>query len=183
MTTLRTSGISTPMPNATVATNTRRWVVSEKFLRIRRWSSGCVSPWYPEDEYLLRVWLQARRHRHPARLLAILLFQQQCLCPWIEWNYVCILRWCNVPHMTKRTGSNKRGGPFKKEKITHGSRKGKGHTLQLINPGWMRHMCVGNLTIIGWDNGLSPDRCQVIIWTNAMILLIWTLGTKYSVHF
>ena len=33
---------------------------------------------------------------------------------------------------------------------------------------------------IGSDNGLSPDRCQAIIWTNAGILLIWPLGTTLS---
>ena len=42
----------------------------------------------------------------------------------------------------------------------------------------MTHICVGNLNVIGSDNGLSPDRCQAIIWTNAGILLIWTLGNK-----
>ena len=34
------------------------------------------------------------------------------------------------------------------------------------------------LTIIGSDNGLSPRRHQAIIWTNAGILLIWTLRNK-----
>ena len=28
------------------------------------------------------------------------------------------------------------------------------------------HICVGNLTIIGSDNGLAPGRRQAIIWTN-----------------
>ena len=28
------------------------------------------------------------------------------------------------------------------------------------------HICVSKLTIIGSDNGLSPDRRQAIIWTN-----------------
>ena len=42
------------------------------------------------------------------------------------------------------------------------------------------HICVGNLTIIGSDNGLSPGRHQAIIWTNAGILLIRTLGTNFS---
>ena len=36
----------------------------------------------------------------------------------------------------------------------------------------MVHVCVGNLTIVGPDNGLSPGRRQVIVWTNAGILLI-----------
>ena len=39
---------------------------------------------------------------------------------------------------------------------------------------------VGYLTIIGSDNGLSPDRRQVIICTNAGILLIGPLETNVS---
>ena len=43
---------------------------------------------------------------------------------------------------------------------------------------WRRvtHICVNKLTTIVSDNGLSPGRCQAIIWTNAGILLIWPLG-------
>ena len=41
-------------------------------------------------------------------------------------------------------------------------------------------MCVGNLTIIGSDNGLSPGRPQAIIWTNDGILLIGPLRTNFS---
>ena len=43
----------------------------------------------------------------------------------------------------------------------------------------MTHICVSKLTIIGSDNGLSPGRRQAIIWTNAGILLIRTLGTIF----
>ena len=46
--------------------------------------------------------------------------------------------------------------------------------------GRVTHICVGNLTIIGSDNGLSPSRRQAIIWTNAGILLIGSLGTNFS---
>ena len=42
------------------------------------------------------------------------------------------------------------------------------------------HICVTELTIIGSDNGLSPDRRQSIIWTNAAILFIGPLGTNFS---
>ena len=42
------------------------------------------------------------------------------------------------------------------------------------------YICVGKLTIIGSDNGLSPERRQAIIWTNAGILLIGPLGTNFS---
>ena len=44
----------------------------------------------------------------------------------------------------------------------------------------MTHICVSDLPIIGSDNGLSPGRRQAIIWTNAGILLIWTLGKNLS---
>ena len=44
----------------------------------------------------------------------------------------------------------------------------------------MTHICVGNLTIIGLDNGLSPGRRQAIICTNAGILLIEPLRTNFS---
>ena len=42
------------------------------------------------------------------------------------------------------------------------------------------HICVGDLTIIGFDNGLSPGRRQAIIWTNAGIVLIGPFGTNFS---
>ena len=44
----------------------------------------------------------------------------------------------------------------------------------------LTHRWLGNLTIIGSDNGLSPGRRQAIIWTNAGILLIGPLGTNLS---
>ena len=36
------------------------------------------------------------------------------------------------------------------------------------------------LTIIGSNNGLSPDWHQAIIWTNVGVLLICNLGTNLS---
>ena len=50
----------------------------------------------------------------------------------------------------------------------------------LTHWGRVTHICVGNLTTIGSDNGLSPGRRQAIIWTNAGILLIGPLGTNFS---
>ena len=44
----------------------------------------------------------------------------------------------------------------------------------------MTHVCIGKLTAIGSDNGLSPGRHQAIIWTSAGILLIGPLGTNIS---
>ena len=46
--------------------------------------------------------------------------------------------------------------------------------------GRVTHICVSKLTTIGSDNGLSPERRQANIWTNAGILLIGTLGTHFS---
>ena len=50
----------------------------------------------------------------------------------------------------------------------------------LTHWGRVTHICVGKLTIIGSDNGLSPGRRQAIIWTNPWILLIRTPGTNFS---
>ena len=44
----------------------------------------------------------------------------------------------------------------------------------------MTYICIGNLTVIGSDNGLSPERRQAIIWTNAGILLIGPLETNFN---
>ena len=51
---------------------------------------------------------------------------------------------------------------------------------ELTHWGRVTHICVSKLTIIGSDNGLSPDRRQAIIWTSAGILLIGPLGTNFS---
>ena len=50
---------------------------------------------------------------------------------------------------------------------------------QLTHWGRATHLCVGKLTIIGADNGLSPGRRQAIIWTNG-IFLIGPLRTNVS---
>ena len=52
--------------------------------------------------------------------------------------------------------------------------------VYLTHWGWVTHICVGKLTIIGSGNGLSPGRRQAIIWANAGILLIRRLGTNFS---
>ena len=53
-------------------------------------------------------------------------------------------------------------------------------SLALTHWGRVTHICIGNVTIIGSDNGLSPDRRQAIIWINAGILCIGPLGTNFS---
>ena len=54
----------------------------------------------------------------------------------------------------------------------------RGWSLTYWGP--VTHICVSRLTVTGSDNGLSPGRRQAIIWTNAGILLIRTLGTNFS---
>ena len=44
----------------------------------------------------------------------------------------------------------------------------------------MTHICVGNINIIGSDDGLAPSMRQAIILTNAEILSIGPLGTNFS---
>ena len=44
----------------------------------------------------------------------------------------------------------------------------------------MTYICVGKLISIGSDNGLSPERRQAIIWTNAGFFLIGPLETNFS---
>ena len=53
-------------------------------------------------------------------------------------------------------------------------------SLSLLLTHWGRetHLCVGEHANIGPNNGLSPNRRQAIIWTNAGILLIEPLKTN-----
>ena len=46
--------------------------------------------------------------------------------------------------------------------------------------GRVTHISVSKITIIGSDNGLSPGRCQAIIWTNTGIMLIGPRQTNIS---
>ena len=50
----------------------------------------------------------------------------------------------------------------------------------LTHWGRVTHICARRLTSIASDNGLSPGRRQAIIWTNAGILLIRSVGTNFS---
>ena len=74
------------------------------------------------------------------------------------------------------------GEPTKTRGRYHGVFCNIGYWSETYSTHWGRvtHICVGNLTIIGSDNGLSPIRRQAIIWTNAGILSIGHLGTNFS---
>ena len=57
---------------------------------------------------------------------------------------------------------------------------GKCWKCELFHWGWVTHICVDKLFTIGSDNGLSPDRRQAIIWTNAHFLSIGPLRTYFN---
>ena len=69
---------------------------------------------------------------------------------------------------------------FKNTSLTHTFSNAHYVTNALTHWGRVTYICVGKLTTIGSDNGLSPGRRQAIIWTNAGILLIGPLGTNFS---
>ena len=54
------------------------------------------------------------------------------------------------------------------------------HCQVLTHWGQVTYICVGKLFIIDSDNGLSPERRQAIISTNAGILLIGPSETNFS---
>ena len=58
------------------------------------------------------------------------------------------------------------------------SNTGKLHLGMLTHWGRVTHICASKLIIISSDNGLSPDRHQAIICSNAGILSIGPLVTK-----
>ena len=50
----------------------------------------------------------------------------------------------------------------------------------LTHLGRMTHKCVGSLTTIVSDNGLSPGKRVAIIWTNAGMLSMRHLETNWN---
>ena len=50
----------------------------------------------------------------------------------------------------------------------------------LTHWGRATHICVGNITSISSDNGLSPDRRQAIVWTNTGMYSIGPLWTNFN---
>ena len=64
--------------------------------------------------------------------------------------------------------------------LINASTKMQSFPYQLTHWDRVTHICVSNTTIIGSDNGLSPNQRQAIILTNTGILLIWPLGSNFS---
>ena len=46
----------------------------------------------------------------------------------------------------------------------------------------MIHICIGNITIIGLDNGLLPGRHQAIIWINVVFKMVAILSQPQYVN-
>ena len=85
----------------------------------------------------------------------------------------------NTCHQLSVTMNSHRGGCDQKLVI------GICH-MYLTHWGRVTHICVGNLTIIGPDNGLSPARRQAIIWTKFnqwWDIVNWTLRNKLQWNF
>ena len=57
------------------------------------------------------------------------------------------------------------------------------HRSYLTHWGRVTHICVGNLTTIGSDNGLPPGRRQAIIWTKCWNIVNWTPRNIYQWNF
>ena len=53
-------------------------------------------------------------------------------------------------------------------------------TIKITHWGQATNICISKQTIIGAENGLSPCRCQSIIWTYAGILFVRPWGTNFS---
>ena len=84
---------------------------------------------------------------------------------WFETPSLSLWRHSNVQHCAD---------VFSTQKIIYNGKS------CLTHWGRVTHICFGNLTNIGSDNGLSPGRRQAITWTNVGILLIGPLGTNFS---
>ena len=98
--------------------------------------------------------------------------------PRFLWRYV--VKWSNLSSdeilsISRVTGS--RSGP---DWLLSQCVCGDLLPMMLTHWGRVTHISVGNLTIIGSDDGLSPGRRQAITWTNIGILLIGPLGTNFS---
>ena len=52
--------------------------------------------------------------------------------------------------------------------------------MLLSDWGWVVHIHISKLAMVGSDNDLSPNWHQAIIWTNDGILLIGPLETSFG---
>ena len=92
------------------------------------------------------------------------------LCCWIM-EVMAVITWNFTGKNLKKKNHPRQGNPLKIYMPTCSS----------THWGRVTHICISKLSKISSDNGLSPGRCQAIIWTNAGILLIEPLKTNSNV--
>ena len=95
----------------------------------------------------------------------------QATAKW-NWHWICIV-------MKKCL---RKGPQYARDNLSYTEMPHRrfGTFWSLTHWGWVMHICIGKLTIIDSDNGLSPGRRQAIIWTNTGIVLFGTLETNFS---
>ena len=81
-----------------------------------------------------------------------------------------------VQSMKKKYPSPKCVSPYGKQPFT-AQTANRAHRA-LTHWGWVGHICVDKLTIIGSDNGLAPSRRQAIIWSFDHIMACRLDGAK-----
>ena len=118
---------------------------------------------------------------------------EQILLHWVLKKPSIQSAW-HFPQLTPKYWSSKEPRDIGSESLsihTHHSRNWQSYQIITFFTEWccfgltrwgrVTHICVGNLTTIGSDNGLAPGRRKAITWTNVGILLIGPLGTNFSV--
>ena len=88
------------------------------------------------------------------------------------------IRFCTLYHISKQSCFNKT--QISRIIYIYITSYLSGALYYLTHWGRVTHICIRKITIIGSDNGLSPGRCQAIIWSSVAILLIGPLGTNFS---
>ena len=99
---------------------------------------------------------------------------KQSECRWFDWDAIVLSslwRHCNDQNWTTYR--------FRNIRTDLSTRESKMWD-HISHWGGVTHICVGKLTIIGSDNGLSLGRYQAITWTSVGILLNGPLGTNVS---
>ena len=109
----------------------------------------------------------------------------QCFDVVLRYAIICDIASCKIQNFkasTTRLFSNKFFGTQRDQGNNVGTTSLNSCIVKAYSTHWGRatHICVGKLTIIGSDNGLSPGWRQAIIWTNDGILLIRPLGINFS---
>ena len=97
------------------------------------------------------------------------------ICIHVNFTYFFVVRTYND---TKNTKMSDNGDTCYRVPDLHISARQLTNCLSLNTSGNDPYICVGKLTIIVSDNGLSPGHA--IIWTTAGILLIRPLGTNFN---